>query len=156
MIGKKARGGSMEKKYYVLQFGDKTFYEFLLSVGLTPAKSKTLSRLNIPSALFHDFLRGCIDGDGSIGSYTHPESKHLQIKLQLCSASPPFLAWILTSIQELYKIKGGSIYQPKTKSTASLSFGKKDSLELLHLMYYSKTVPALHRKRRVVQKLMGE
>ena len=27
-IGRKARGGSEEKKYFILQFGDKNFFEF--------------------------------------------------------------------------------------------------------------------------------
>src|SRR3989344_1750207 len=56
-IGLKARGYSKEKKYFVLQFGDINFYEFLLSIGLMPAKSKILKKVCIPSPLFADFLR---------------------------------------------------------------------------------------------------
>src|SRR3990167_11054371 len=44
-IGKKARGGQVEKKYFRIQFGDKSFYEFLLGIGLTPHKSKTIGPL---------------------------------------------------------------------------------------------------------------
>ncbi|PIZ81282.1 MAG: hypothetical protein COY02_02875, partial [Parcubacteria group bacterium CG_4_10_14_0_2_um_filter_41_6] len=43
--GRKCRGGSKEKKYFQVQFGDKNFYNFLMSLGLTPAKSKTLGPL---------------------------------------------------------------------------------------------------------------
>ncbi len=50
-IGRKARGGEKEKKYPVLQFGDVNFYEFLLSIGLTPAKSKTLDNVVIPEVI---------------------------------------------------------------------------------------------------------
>ena len=60
-IGKKARGGSKDKKYYVLQFGDKNFFEFLLKIGLTPRKSKIISKLRIPDKYFKDFFRGCVD-----------------------------------------------------------------------------------------------
>ena len=70
-ICKKARGGEKEKKYFRIQFGDKNFYEFLLSIGLTPHKSKTIGPLNIPENYFLDFLRGCIDGDGNILSLIH-------------------------------------------------------------------------------------
>ena len=36
-IGKKARGGSLDKKYFVLQFGDRNFYDFLVGIGLKQA-----------------------------------------------------------------------------------------------------------------------
>src|SRR3989344_7071814 len=51
-IGRKARGASQDKKYYVLQFGDKSFFEFLQSIGITPKKSKTISALRIPEKYF--------------------------------------------------------------------------------------------------------
>lgn len=79
VIGKKARGGETEKKYCVVQFGDVLFYQFLLEIGLTPNKSKTLGILQIPPPYFFDFYRGCIDGDGSIHTFRHPESQHLQL-----------------------------------------------------------------------------
>lgn len=65
VIGKKQRGGSLIKKYFVVQFGDVNFYEFLTHIGLMPKKSKSLAALKIPNNYFRDFLRGCIDGDGS-------------------------------------------------------------------------------------------
>ena len=41
-IGKAARGGTTEKKYFYINFGDKIFYQFLNSIGLTSAKSRTI------------------------------------------------------------------------------------------------------------------
>ena|SRR3989344_713281 len=153
-IGRKARGGSKEKKYYVLQFGDINFYEFLLSIGLTPRKSKTMQRLLIPDAYFIDFLRGCFDGDGTFGAFFHPESKHPQIRIRLVSASPAFLRWVLASIQRLYGIRGGYIYTLKDKSVSQLGFGKADSVKILQLMYYKKSLPALGRKRLIAEELL--
>lgn len=89
-IGRKTREKSKIKKYFQVQFGDKNLYEFLLSLGLTPAKSKTLGDLRIPNYYFCDFLRGCIDGDGCIRIAYHPESKHPQLQVRLISASPSF------------------------------------------------------------------
>jgi hypothetical protein len=156
-IGKKARGGSGEKKYFVLQFGDISFYEFLLSIGLTPVKSKTLKKLSVPERYFPDFLRGCIDGDGSIGAYKHPESAVLQLRLRLVSASPDFLLSILNSIQTLFDIQGGYICKPKNTSVSTLAFGMQDSRKILSLMYYDKSVPALERKRaKTMMLLQGE
>lgn len=152
-IGTKARDRSKEKKYYVLQFGDKNFYEFLLSIGLTPAKSKTIRFVHVPKEFFRDFLRGCIDGDGSIDSFMHPESLHRQIRVRLCSASPLFLAWMLNTIRELCTVEGGYIMQQKNKGVGVLAFAKADSLILLDFMYYTDSVPALARKRVVAEEL---
>ena len=55
-IGRKSRGGQVEKKYYLLQFSDVIFYRFLLSIGLMPNKSKRLRAIAIPDEFFFDFL----------------------------------------------------------------------------------------------------
>ena len=47
-----------------VQWGDRHFYNWLVGIGLTPAKSLTLRPLAIPDVVFADFVRGCIDGDG--------------------------------------------------------------------------------------------
>lgn len=155
-IGRKARGGSIEKKYYVLQFGSKNFYAFLLSIGLTPAKSKTIQKVLVPDIFFSDFLRGCIDGDGNIYESKHPESKHLQLRLTLASASKPFLIWILASIQKIYKIQGGWIVTVEKKSAHMLRFGKSDSIQILRAMYAHSRRYALQRKLTIAEKYLGE
>ena len=52
-----------------IAWSDRRFYDWLTTVGLTPAKSLTLGPLAIPDDYFADFLRGCIDGDGSVRVY---------------------------------------------------------------------------------------
>lgn len=153
-IGRKARGGSSEKKYFVLQFGDIHFYEFLVSIGLTPRKSRTLKSVSIPDVYFADFLRGCIDGDGSIGSFTHPESSHPQVRVRLATASQAFAAWLLHTARRLYGISGGYICGLKGKSMYQLAFAKTDSIKILQLMYYDNSVPALQRKRVIAQDIL--
>jgi hypothetical protein len=54
---------------YRVQWSDRRFYEWVESIGLSPAKSRTLGALTIPDEYFADFARGCIDGDGSIVVY---------------------------------------------------------------------------------------
>ena len=51
-VSKKGSGTSIDKKYFLVQFGDINFYDFLLSIGLTPAKSKTMSKVSIPKIYF--------------------------------------------------------------------------------------------------------
>ena len=152
-IGKKARGGSQDKKYYVLQFGDKNFFEFLLKLGLTPRKSKTISKLKIPNEHFLHFLRGCIDGDGSISIWRHPESKYQQCTLRLCSASEAFLEWILKSCRKLFFIEGGTILHFKNSSVYTLRFGTEDSINILK-MIYPKNVVCLSRKKKYALKVL--
>lgn len=143
-VGKKARGYSKEKKYFVIQFGDVNFYEFLLSIGLMPAKSKTLSKIDIPKKYFVDFLRGCIDGDGNISISYHPESSHEQLKIRLASASLNFLNWIDDEIYKHIKTNGGWI--SKDKSVFTLNYAKKDSIKLLNFVYYKGDYFYLKRK----------
>ena len=154
-IGKKARGGEKDKKYFVLQFGDVNFFNFLLDVGLTPRKSKTIQKLKIPHIYFAHFFRGCIDGDGSISISAHPESKHPQYKFRLCSASKKFLDWNLKMCRMFFKIEGGSIGKLDMSSVYTLSFGKSDSVKILKMIYF-KNVICLSRKQKIVSKILGQ
>ncbi len=141
-IGRKSRGGGGEKKYFVVQLGDVIFYKFLLSIGLTPKKSKTMGKLEIPQKYFYDFFRGCIDGDGSVGSFMHPESKLPQFKTRLVSASKLFLEWI-RSLTIKDGIKG---FITTSDGLHTLVFAKRDSTKLLNLVYYAGFPPSLGRK----------
>lgn len=147
-IGIKANGTSPEKRYHVLQFGDINFYEFLNTIGITKKKSKTLGELQIPKQFFLDFFRGCIDGDGSIDVYFHPESLHPQLRLRLCSASLTFVTWIKNQIQSILNIKTGWIHS-NTQSMHVLSYGKSDSIKILKNMYYDNVEYYLGRKYEV-------
>ena len=153
-IGKKSRGLEKTKKYFVLQFGDKNFYEYLMSIGITPAKSKTISNLAVPKKYFYDFLRGCIDGDGNISIANHPESNKKQLRLRLASASKNFLFWIKTMIMTTSPIKGGWIYTSK-RQLHMLNFGKEDSIIILKLMYSKKVEFFLKRKYSVAVDYIG-
>ncbi len=148
-IGRKARGGSIDKKYFRIQLGDRSFYKFLLSIGITPAKSKTIGQLKIPVLYFNDFLRGCIDGDGSIGVTRHPESKWPQLRLRVYSASNAFLCWLKEQIAEIIEVQGGHF--SSGKRVRVLSYGKQDSTKVLKFVYYPGATIFLKRKYRIAQ-----
>lgn len=148
-IGRKSRGASREKKYFVLQFGSVVFYRFLLDLGLHPNKSKTLGCVDVPRKYFSDFLRGCIDGDGTIDSFVHPESKHPQLRIRLTSASEAFLTSMQLRIREYVSTQGGWIYcstKRGKKSVSILTFGKTDAIKILKYMYNPETQYKLTRK----------
>lgn len=145
-IGLKYSSYTRERIYYQVQFGNVKLYRFLKSIGLTPHKTKTLSRLKIPDRYFADFLRGYLDGDGYTYSYFDPRWKDsFMLYTGFISASRKHLEWIETKIIELYGIEGKLRFQGK--STYSLKYAKKSSILLLNKMYYKKNLPCLERKR---------
>ncbi len=141
-ITKKTRSIEQRKRYFHIQFGDRNFYEFLLGLGLTPRKSKTIGPLKIPRKYYADFLRGCIDGDGNIQTFKHPESKKLQLKVRLFSASKKFLIWIKKE-NEMFGING---YFKKETDVHTLEYAKSDSIKLLNGIYYTNFPQSLGRK----------
>jgi hypothetical protein len=159
-IGRTGRGGELLKKYFRIQFGDRIFYDFLVSLGLHPTKSKTLTTVKVPDKFFLDFFRGCIDGDGTIGAFKHPESKHLQLRLRLASASPRFLPWMLGKIRALaLEVRGGWVSKSSVRGGTVmhyLVFGKSDSVKLLRRMYNPMPEHYLQRKYKIVKEWMGE
>lgn len=74
-ITTKSRGVTgCDKKYYHVQFGNVDFYRFLNTIGIKNNKSLSIERVLLPNDFFPDFLRGLLDGDGSISISSHPES----------------------------------------------------------------------------------
>lgn len=145
-IGRKGRGGSTQKNYYVVQFGNVGFYHFLLGLGLTPKKSKTIEEVWVPEKYFFDFLRGLIDGDGNICVSFHPESQYPQLRLRIYSASRQFLFW-LKSKTNAYGFKSTI---RDMKRCSALVFGKQASLLLLDRVYHDNLHFALRRKQQIV------
>lgn len=153
-IGRKGRGYSREKKYFVLQFGSVNLYKFLLGIGLMPAKSKKLGPVQIPNEFFADFLRGCIDGDGCIDVRSHPESKHPQLRIRIVSASQPFLDWLLITINQEVGLEGGWIALVGGYSV--LTYAKNNSTKILKYIYYPKVRSFLDRKYRIAQPFLAD
>ena len=151
-IGVKFRRRDQYKrnKWFRVQFGDTNFYEFLVSIGLNQRKSKRLGSLKIPNSYFGDFLRGCIDGDGTIGSFKHPESKQPQFRIRLVSASDDFLKWVKSKVKEVLSIEGGWIYN---SGIPVLSYGKSDSIKIVRFIYRDENCPCLLRKYNVAKAL---
>ncbi len=144
-IGLKNSG--LNKKGLRVQIKNKKFYEFLLLIGLTPAKSKTIGAIDIPNEYFFDFLRGCFDGDGCFYSYWDKRWKSsFMFYTEFASASPKFVLWLQKRIFEHLSIKG-HITKDGKGSTEQLKYAKADSIKILSKMYYSRDVVCLSRKR---------
>ena len=143
-IGMKRNG--VGKTSYRIQFSDVAYYDFLIDAGLTPAKSRSISRLNVPTQFYSDFIRGVFDGDGTTYAYFDPRwPKSFLYYTAITSASRAFLDWIVTENKQLYGIRGSSIRS--CDKAFSLVYGKKDSLLLYKNMYYTPSCIFLKRKK---------
>lgn len=153
-IGRKSGGGNELKKYFRVQIGDVHFYERLISIGITPRKSKTIGVVKVPSQYFFDFLRGVFDGDGSFYSYFDSRWKSsLMFYMSFTSASIAFIDWFRNEIEARLSIHGHVTHQ-KEKTCHQLKYAKADSLKIIERMYYSPTVLCLGRKRRKIEKAL--
>ncbi|MBI4091794.1 MAG: hypothetical protein HY427_01135 [Candidatus Levybacteria bacterium] len=154
-IGEKKSSYNPNGRYYQIQFGDVKLYRFLLSIGLTPHKTKTLGVLTIPNKYFADFLRGHLDGDGFTYSYWDKRWKSsFMLYTGFTCASLPHLDWIRGKIYELYGIDG----QMKDNGRSTyyqLVYAKKASILLLAKMYHNQNVPCLLRKRFKIDRALG-
>ncbi|MES2930519.1 MAG: hypothetical protein V4665_01930 [Patescibacteria group bacterium] len=137
-----------------IQFKNRIFYDFLLSIGLTPRKSLTMGKLDIPDEYFFDFLRGSFDGDGCFYSYWDPRwrSSHM-FYIQFVSASEKHILWLQDEIKRKIGISG-HIVQDGQKIIFQLKYAKKEALVIIKKMYYNPSVICLFRKKLKIQKAL--
>lgn len=151
-IGHKIRGTTPYHSCYRTQFGNVELYRFLIGIGLTPRKSRTLRRVIVPSLLFADFLRGVWDGDGCITAFRHPESYRLQWRMHVTSGSGAFLGWLRYEIETRYGLTG-TIF-PNVRAQ-QLVYYKHQGARLIGMMYYGPDVVCLTRKRKKAEALLA-
>lgn len=151
------------KQAYRIQIGDVTLYKWLQRLGLFPNKSLTIGVLHIPKRFFRDFVRGHLDGDGSIvyylDKYNTPLSpKYIYDRLFVffLSGSRKHIEWLREKIYELKGVYGCFLVQKsKTQLGNSLSyrikFSTKEAKILLNWIYYKSNLPKLERKFKIAK-----
>ncbi|MEK7505881.1 MAG: hypothetical protein AAB597_03245, partial [Patescibacteria group bacterium] len=148
--------GYKRKKALRVQFGDVLFYHFLLSIGLTPNKSKTIGKIKLPAKYFFDFLRGSFDGDGSSYSYWDPRWRSsFMFYTEFVSASKIHILWLQEEIRKRLRISGHITGDGKKSSVFQLKYAKSDSLKLLRKMYPRKRALYLERKRLKIERALS-
>lgn len=159
------KGGYANKKVaYRVQFSDVKLYNWLLKIGVTPNKSLTIGPLKINLKYFRDFLRGHLDGDGSIIHYkdkylTHIKASYIYDRLFIyfISASAEHLKWLRSQIILTKGLKG-SISKTvdfrtdkKGSSMYKLKYSTKEAKKLLNWIYYKPNLPRLERKFKIAE-----
>jgi hypothetical protein len=149
-IGIKRSG--IGNKSYRVQFSDTLFHVFLNSIGLFPAKSKTIKAVLVPDKYFSHFLRGYFDGDGT--SYSFYDSifpKSYRFYISFMSASPVFVEWLREKIYESVNIRGHLCYSPKGEDHVQLKYAKREAVVLYKYMYRARGACFLQRKYLKIQ-----
>ena len=152
-------------KCYRVQFSDVQFYRWLQKIGISPAKSLTIGKIDLPDNYFKDFLRGHLDGDGSIILYNDKYNvykgrrySNLRTYVYFLSASEKHIKWLRKTISRLIGIKGALIQRTqRDKNRATLWYIKMSRYEakyLLKWIYYRHDVPCLLRKRKIAEKAL--
>ena len=144
-IGSKTDGAT-NKKYSRIQFSNVKFYKWLLEIGLTPNKTKTIGKLKIPNDCFFDFLRGHFDGDGSCYGYWDKRwNSSFMFYIKFVSASKKHILWLRSKIKKLSGTKG-DLSQSGETPIYQLKYAKKESRILISKIYHKENLPHLKRK----------
>ena len=128
---------------YSYSITSRKFYYFLEDIGLTPDKSLTIGKLDIPNKYFWSFLLGEIDGDGSIINNSN------NINLEIYSGSKIFLKYLKNKISDLCFDDCGKIYD--TKDVYRLYFPYYQTNYILQ-QCYSNSNYCLTRKKEIYDK----
>jgi hypothetical protein len=137
------------KEAWRIQFGSVKVYNWLLEAGLFPNKSLTLGKLKFDYNYKWDFLRGVLDGDGTISkAVVSKEGKSYQIwRLRFLSSSEPFIRFLGELTKDLQPpviLKDTSRRNP----IWSLVFYGKRSIPLIDRLYQQDSF-CLQRKREI-------
>lgn len=140
--------------------------QWFIQNGCTPSKSLTLQLPNVPIEYLPDFIRGCLDGDGSLGMYTYKGYSRGQI--YLCTASSVFA----NSVNELFhslKINSNIHTRSVSKSKTGYIEGRpvipkndmyyintygKNSVILAKWAYYPNNPISMNRKNNIAQSII--
>lgn len=154
-------GNASRKQCFKVTFGNVVLYKKLLKIGLMPNKTFNMGSLEIPNKFLPDFLRGHIDGDGSIiryvdkhNSYKFKTYTYIRLYVAFHCASLRHISWIRDGIYRNLGIKGSlngwkNLKRSNVKTHWTLRFCKKESLILLPYLFYKKKLPCLQRKRSI-------
>ena len=157
------RGGYSNRCHH-LAWCDRSVYDWLRGIRLTPAKSLTLGPLSVPDEYFADFFRGCVDGDGSISTYTdryhtakNERYVYDRLYVSIVSASQRFIEWLGATVSRLIGVTGSITvrHQQAKNPIWKLRYAKAQSLRVLAWMYYTPNVPCLARKRLTAERFLS-
>lgn len=119
---------------YNLRFSDKTIFNDLFRLGITPRKSLTIKPPVVPRKHLWHYIRGFFDGDGSVCIYKTKYPSKLHVLFY--TGSLPMAKFLYKTLKMVLPEYTGKIMVRKKKTNYYiLNFGQKDSEILFKLLY---------------------
>lgn len=153
---------------YELRLYGKQIYDWLVQHSCTPKKSLSVKMPDVPAQYLKDFLRGCMDGDGSISITRYKATKNKKIyktiSTYLCGSSYDFILAISHKLNELGFIHNlltikpvdgninGQIINSKNKHYRIQFSGYKRGLPYLTWLYLDSKI-SMPRKQKLFKEI---
>lgn len=134
------------KKYYILEINSRKMCDDLINIGCVERKSLVLLPPIIQEKYKPDFIRGYIDGDGSIGFYNN------RFKLSILGTKE-----VLEYIFEYFNENGVKIKPKisKRKNIHVIQFNNQSDIKTIYfLLYSSNSKRFLKRKYEIFNKII--
>lgn len=164
VIGTNLKLHKFKENYYGIRIIRKEIAQWFIDHGCLPQKTLNITLPNIPDIYMKDFLRGCIDGDGSIGTYQN--KNYYKRTCSLISASLIFLekiklyltskdisSTIIEKRQNKPSIVNGKPIIQKYPCYSLNTYGK-NAYKFLKLIYYPNHKLSLSRKLNLAQQII--
>ncbi|MDQ2995996.1 MAG: hypothetical protein M3R61_02905 [Chloroflexota bacterium] len=132
---------------YKISFCSKEMYQDIQAHGGTPRKSRTIGFPYVPSELLPHFVRGVVDGDGTLAWNGDRPVLHIY------SGSQQFLFDIATAIE-----RATGMYAPNVNANRALWYIKWSTVRAKSLaswLYFDNPGIALGRKSAIATKFLG-
>lgn len=158
--------------YYTLEMNCMPIIDWLISKGCTERKSLTLQFPSIPDKYRMDFLRGFMDGDGSMGIYLSPIPGTTRFQTtrmaRFCTGSYAFAQSLETAMNDMLlknridtvnksnRMIGDRLIVAKNMSYQVRPTSGKGTYELCKLLYYSGHKMSMPRKLAIATAIMLE
>ena len=101
----------------------------LIDIGITPRKSLTIQKVNVPKKLMSNFVRGVFDGDGSLSGN---KVTHIQVMI---AGNKPFLGWIQKNLVENCGLNNVKLYKLFLSKAYKIQYTGVQSLKILEYLY---------------------
>lgn len=133
-----------KKPRFILQFNGKKLKKDLAKYGIVPAKSHILTKLpqNIPTNLYHHFIRGLYDGDGVCSYYT--SHKNQKVRIGFCGANKEFVEDYQNFLVNKINMRKNKLFN--TGGCWQCSWGSKENLQSFFDYIYQDASIFLGRK----------
>ena len=144
---------------YRAQMGNRTLFDWLVAIGITPRKSLTIGAISVPDTYFLAVVRGLLDGDGSVRNYWYTVPKgtrpYQALAVLFHSASRPHLEWLQHELTRQHGFRGALFRKgQRPHDVHALKYSTKEARRLLPLLY-PPGVPCLQRKLLIWEAYRG-